>query len=58
MRMLYPGRPHAFFFDALEESRHYTVALDGVENADARTGAFTTLKVCVYIEEFQGQNLR
>lgn len=49
MRMLYPGRPHAFFFEALEESRHYTVTLDGVEDADARTGAFTTLKVCAYM---------
>lgn len=48
MRMLYPGRPHAFFFDTLEENRYYTVTLDGVENGDARTGAFTTLKVCIY----------
>lgn len=48
MRMLYPGRPHAFFFDTLEENRYYTVTLDGVDNGDARTGAFTTLKVGIY----------
>lgn len=44
MCMLRRGRPHAFFFDGLEENRHYTVALDGVDNAETRTGAFTTLK--------------
>lgn len=45
VRLLSPGHPHAFFFETLEESRHYTISLDGVDNADARTGAFTTLKV-------------
>lgn len=45
VRLLSPGHPHAFFFETLDESRHYTISLDGVGNADARTGAFTTLKV-------------
>lgn len=45
VRLLFPGRPHAFFFEMLEQHRYYTVSLDGVDNADARTGAFTTLKV-------------
>lgn len=45
VRLLFPGRPHAFFFEMLEQHRHYIVSLDGVDNADARTGAFTTLKV-------------
>ncbi len=44
VRLLFPGQPHAFFFEALEEGRHYLISLDGVDNADARTGAFTTLK--------------
>eukprot|EP00752_Nemacystus_decipiens_P010481 g9338.t1 len=44
VRLLSPGHPYAFFFETLEEGRHYTIFLDGVENADARTGAFTTLK--------------
>ena len=45
MRLLVPGQPHAFFFETLEEQRHYTITLDGVDNADSRTGGFTTLKV-------------
>lgn len=45
VRLLFPGQPHAFFFETLEENRYYTISLDGVDNADARTGAFTTLKV-------------
>ncbi|CAM9897439.1 unnamed protein product, partial [Ectocarpus sp. 12 AP-2014] len=44
VRLLYPRQPHAFFFDTLEESRHYSIFLEGVDNGDARTGAFTTLK--------------
>ncbi|CAM9986285.1 unnamed protein product [Scytosiphon promiscuus] len=44
VRLLYPGRPHVFFFETLEENRPYSIFLDGVDNADARTGAFTTLK--------------
>ncbi|CAM9458255.1 unnamed protein product, partial [Ectocarpus sp. 13 AM-2016] len=44
VRLLYPRKPYAFFFDTLEESRHYSIFLEGVDNGDARTGAFTTLK--------------
>lgn len=47
-RILESGQPYAFFFEMLREGRHYTVSFDGVEDAGARTGAFTTLKVqCV-----------
>lgn len=49
VRLLSPGHPYAFFFETLEESRHYAISLDGVDNADARTGAFTTLKVGRYV---------
>ncbi|CAN0336330.1 unnamed protein product, partial [Hapterophycus canaliculatus] len=42
VRLLYPGQPHAFFFETLQENRPYGISLDGVDNADARTGAFTT----------------
>ena len=48
VRLLSPGHPYAFFFETLEESRHYAISLDGVDNAETRTGAFTTLKVPTY----------
>ncbi|CAM9913381.1 unnamed protein product, partial [Choristocarpus tenellus] len=47
VRILQPARPHAFYFDTLETHRHYTIKLEGVVNALARTGAFTTLSAWI-----------
>lgn len=45
IRVLVPGQPHAFFFDMLQDQRYYSISFEGVDNAEARKGAFTTLKV-------------
>lgn len=42
LRLLPKSRPYAFGFEGLEPARHYSLRLEGVENADSRRGGFTT----------------